>query len=365
MRVLFLADINSIHTQRWAIALKNRGAHIGVFSLNPVYSGNPDLDGIQVFCPTHFNRDLSHKGLFAKLKYLTLVTAVRRCISSFIPDIVHAHYASSYGILGSLSRFHPFILSVWGSDVFDFPKRSFLTRLLLRYNFRNADQILSTSHVMAREIGKYSRKKILITPFGIDTTLFKPNKTGQPSMSDSIIIGTTKALEPEYGIEYLIRAFGHLHEKHPDLSLKLVIAGGGSLEQDLRNLVVSLKLEKEVIFAGKIPHDAIPAFLNQLDIYAALSISESFGVSIIEASACELPVVVSSAGGLKEVVEDGVTGLLVKPENPRETMTALEKLLINEDLRREMGRNGRKRVEKIYNWTDNVDEMLKIYQHFL
>ena len=365
MRILFLADINSIHTQRWAIALKKRGAIIGVFSLNPVHSGNPDLDGIQVFCPAQFKRDLSHDGLFTKMKYLTLLTKVRKCIRSFSPDIVHAHYASSYGILGSLSRFHPFILSVWGSDVFDFPRRSFLTRFLLRFNFRNADQILSTSHVMAEETRKYTPKKILITPFGIDTTLFKPDKTGQPSMSDSIIIGTTKALEPEYGIEYLIRAFGYLKEKHPDLSLKLIIAGGGSLEQDLKNLVVTLNLEKEVIFAGKIPHDAIPAFLNQLDIYAALSISESFGVSIIEASACELPVVVSSAGGLKEVVEDGITGLLVKPEDPIETVTAVEKLLINEDLRKEMGRNGRNRVKKMYNWTDNVDEMLKIYQHFL
>ena len=130
MKVLLLADVNSIHTQRWARSLSDQGIEIGIFSLNRPNSDTvKGLDclskPIPVFLPSGLNDDLSASGLVQKLKYLTVVPSLRKAIKKFNPDIVHAHYASSYGTLGSLSGFHPRILSLWGSDIFDFPKRSF------------------------------------------------------------------------------------------------------------------------------------------------------------------------------------------------------------------------------------------------
>ena len=74
--------------------------------------------------------------------------------------------------------------------------------------------------------------------------------------------------------------------------------------------------------------------------------------------------VVSNIGGLKEVVEDQVTGFLVPPKNIEQSMAYFEKLIFSKQLRHEMGRNGRGRVEKFYDWKNNVDAMIKIYQHF-
>ena len=104
-----------------------------------------------------------------------------------------------------------------------------------------------------------------------------------------------------------------------------------------------------------------------LDIYVALSTldSESFGVAIIEASACEKPVVVSNAGGLPEVVEDGVTGIIVPKHDEVSAANAIEKLLLDEELRIQMGQNGRKRVKELFDWNHNVAQMIDIYQRML
>jgi glycosyltransferase involved in cell wall biosynthesis len=85
-------------------------------------------------------------------------------------------------------------------------------------------------------------------------------------------------------------------------------------------------------------------------------------VAIIEASACEKPVVVSNEGGLPEVVKDGETGFVVPPKDPRATAMAIEKLMLDKELCIKMGKKGRKRVMKLYNWDDNVDLMISIYQ---
>ncbi len=366
MRVLLLADINSIHTQKWAISLKIKGIDIAVFSLNKLTTSNQELQNIEIFHPGNFDQDLSSVGLKYKIKYLKAFPSLRKCIRKFAPDIVHAHYASSYGFLGSLTGFHPYILSVWGSDIYDFPGSSLFSRMLIRYNLKKADRILSTSHVMAAETQKYTDKKIYITPFGVDLNRFKRYPVKSLFPPNSIIIGTIKALEKKYGIDYLIAVFQKLHLKYPELPLKLLIVGSGTLETSLKEQTHSLGLENEVIFTGKIQHEEVPDFLNMLDIYTALSISdsESFGVAVIEASACELPVVVTDIGGLKEVVDNQVTGLLVPPKNIEKSVESFEKLLFDVQLRKQMGKNGRERVKRYYDWNNNVDEMINIYLHF-
>jgi len=365
LRILLLADINSIHTQKWTIALKSRGIEVGVFSLNNLNHTHPELQDFQLFHPG-LSKDLSSVGLLQKLKYLTVLPSLKKCIKNFAPDIVHAHYASSYGLLGSLCGFHPYLLSVWGSDIFDFPNSSYLARLLIRYNLKKADRILSTSLVMAEEAKKYTGKEIEITPFGVDLNLFKRFQVKQAHASDSIVIGTIKSLEVKYGIEYLIGIFAKLSLKYPELPMFLHIVGGGSLEGQLKEQTRALGIENQVVFLGMVPHEKVPSYLNNFDIYSALSISdsESFGVAVIEASACELPVVVTNIGGLKEVVEDGVTGLLVPPKDIEKSMESFETLLFSKGLRTEMGRKGRERVNKIYNWNENVARMIAIYQEF-
>ena len=296
-----------------------------------------------------------------KIRYLKILPLVKKIIKEFSPDIVHAHYASSYGLLGVLSGFHPFIISIWGSDVFDFPKKSFIHKYVLKYNLGKADYILSTSIAMAEEIRLYTDKKIEVTPFGIDLEKFKEFEVESLFADIDIVIGTIKSLEDVYGVEYLIRTFKLLVDKYPHLPLKLLIVGSGSLESELKNLVQALRLSTQTIFTGEVLAKDVPKYLNMLSIYVALSKRESFGVAVLEASACSKPVIVSNVGGLPEIVEDAVTGFIVAAKNPKETLIAIEKLLVDIVLRKKMGEAGRKRVKSLYNWDNNVQQMIEIY----
>jgi L-malate glycosyltransferase len=372
-RILMLSDGSSVHTKKWVNALLEKGFKIHLFSLTAFDENDYIKETHQRFSHTYIslNNKKNSKGDFQKINYLRALPAIKKTIKTFKPHILHAHFASSYGLLGALTGFHPFILSVWGYDVFTFPEKSFLHRMLLKYNLCRADQILSTSHVMKKKTSEYTSKDIVVTPFGVDLSIFKEKtnlsrKEFTPFSDDDFIIGTVKLLEIKYGINFLIHAFHILLQRHPDMSLKLLIVGGGNAKEELIELCEDLQIEKQVYFTGMIDHKRIPDYINLIDVYVALSIydSESFGVAIIEAGACSKPVVVANVGGLPEVVEDGISGFIVPPRDALSAAEAIERLILNPSLRYDIGREGRARVERLYDWEKNVDQMIEIYKTY-
>ncbi len=366
IKILLLSNPNSPHTIKWARALSDRGFDIFIFGLSPfnkiLYK---NYKKIKIYSLGIKEKRIKG-GDLSKLSYIRGLIKLKRIIQDFSPDILHAHYATSYGLLGALSGCHPFIISVWGKDVFDFPNKSILHKYLLKFNLKKADKILSTSRIMAKEVTKYTQKNIEVTPFGIDLEVFKPTKVNNV-FTDDIVIGTIKTLELKYGIEYLINAFKIVRDKFRELPLKMLIVGGGSLEGYLKNIVKVLKIEADTLFTGPVSYDEVPKYHNILSIYVTVSISnsESFGVAVLESSSCEKPVIVTDVGGLPEVVEDGVTGFVVPVKNPEKTAEAMEKLILNKKLRMEMGKAGRKRVEKFYNFNDNLQQIVNIYNDIL
>ncbi|HTA27139.1 MAG TPA: glycosyltransferase [Bacteroidia bacterium] len=361
-RVLLLADINSSHIQKWALSLAENGIEIGLFSFSKLKQdwirGKENIHIL--FTPDE--QDVPK--ILSKAIYPFLLPDLKRAIKEFKPDILHAHYASSYGLIGALAGFHPFIISVWGSDVFNFPKISPMHKRLLKFNLRKADKICSTSHIMKEETKKYTNKEISVIPFGIDLNIYKPFHAHHVFNDDAIVIGTVKALEEKYGIAYLIDAFALLRKRVKSYPLKLLIVGKGSLDIDLKRKVKDFGIESDVVFTGYIPPAEIPFYQNMLTIavFPSIDKSESFGVSAVEAMACEKPVVVSNIGGLPEVVEAGVTGLIVPPANAEKLAETLEILVKDEQLRDKLGKLGRSRVAKLYNWENNLADMIRIYK---
>lgn len=361
MKILLLADAGSSHIIRWAKALAKNNCTIFIIGLvkfdEKLYENYNNIQTKVIEFKANSRTSL------VKLKYLFALSQIKHTIKKFRPDIVHAHYATSYGLLGALSGFHPLIISVWGSDIYDFPTKSFFHKMVIKYNLVKADKILSTSSNMALEIKKYINKPVEITPFGIDLNKFKPKKTKGIFSKNDIVIGTIKSLEKEYGIDTLIKSFKLIQDKFRHLSLRLLIVGGGSLENELKELVSDLNIFNHVTFTGKVNYDEIINFHNKIDIFAAISNNESFGVSIIEASACQKPVVVSNVGGLPEVVLDNITGLIIPPNDPQKVAEAFEKLLLDSDLCSRMGTAGRELVNKKYNLNNNVNQMIDIYEN--
>ena len=367
MKVLLLSDINSSHTKKWAIELAGKGIEIGIFSLSsPKDNWNEQYKNISVFCPLKLKHQVFQSGLINKLKYLKAIPLLKKIIKQYKPDLLHAHYASSYGLIGTFAKFHPYIVYVWGSDVFDFPHHNFLNKKLIAYVFSKADKIISISHIMAKEINKYTNKDITVIPFGVDIEKFKPFKAESIFNESDIVIGTIKTLETKYGIEYLIDAFKIVSGKYPHLPLKLMIGGSGSLDLFLKEKVKTLNISDKVVFTGQISLDKVPMYHNMISIFVQVSVldSESFGVSVVEASACAKPVVVSNVGGLKEVIDNEVTGLVVKAKNSEETAAAIERLINDKPFAKLLAENGREKVERLYSLADNVNSMVELYKTF-
>jgi L-malate glycosyltransferase len=362
IKVCLLSDADCIHTYRWAEALSDRGIKVIVCSLKK--SNRTYNDKIKIFNIANYRnqRGLSH---FHKLLYLKSLIKLKRVLDTEAPDILHAHYATSYGLLGSLCRFKPLIISVWGSDVFDFPLTGYLARKMLSFNLEKADLLLSTSHIMVKETQKYTDKPIIVTPFGVDTNLFTPSKTRETE-GNLIKIGLVKLLEKKYGIEYLIKAVKIVKES-TNSNIQLIIGGDGSQKEYLRKLAKEIGIENLVLFKGFVNYSDVPELISSLDICVIPSIldSESFGVAAVEASASGKPVIASDAGGLPEVIENDVTGIIVKPKSPQSIAEAIIYLIKNPEIRKRYGINGRKRVEELYNWENNVTQMLGIYRNVL
>lgn len=364
MKILLLADINSEHTERWAIGLASKGFTVGLFSLNSTnfkwWESNKNIVNLR---PKLLPNNASK--LLTKLAYIKVLPDLKQAIDAFLPDILHAHYASSYGLLGRLSGFRPFIISAWGTDVMRFPQKSWLNKKLLKKNFEKADVIQATSNTIKEYINKLAFDSVKVIPFGVDTAIFKPQENSTLSNEKPFVISTIKSLEKTYCIDIIIMAFSEVVKKYPDNKLRLMIVGEGSELINLKKLVDDLNMTNEVEFTGRIKYADIPHYHNRTDIFVNISEYESFGVSVIEAMACEKPVIVTNQGGLKEIVEDNNCGLLVPIRNVAETINAIEKLLLDQNLRQELGKKGRKLVLEHYNWKDNLQEQVAVYNSLL
>ena len=364
-RILLLSDIDSPHTRKWAVSLAERGYTVGLFSLRKSESGwIKSFPAIQSFDAQGFSSAKFSEGNTSKLGYLKLVPVLREVIAEFKPHLVHAHYATSYGLIGARSKFHPFIISVWGSDVFDFPRRGFLNKRMLIYNLKRADRIFSTSNAMKQEVLKYVDRRVDVTPFGVDVNVFIPG-TSSLREPGTKVIGIVKSLENGYGIDVLIRAFALVKNEFSG-KVKLVIGGDGSQKETYTRLAGDLGVASSVVFAGRIPAEQVADYHRSFDVFAALTVAdESFGVSLVEAMACGKPAVVSTVPGFKEVAVEGETALFVPPGDERKAADALLRLLNDESLARKMGEAARQRVLNLYDWQKNLDHIEELYAEVL
>lgn len=361
-RILFLADIDSAHTRKWAVSLAERGYEIGIFSLRKSESRwFENYPSVRSFNEEGFATEKFHVASALKLSYLQFIPALKAAIRKFQPEIVHAHYATSYGLLGVRSGFHPLIISVWGSDIFEFPRKSLLHRLLVFNNLKKADAIFSTSEVMKAEVLHYVNKEVAVTPFGVDVNAFSPQATTSLFEGNPKVIGTIKSLETNYGIDTLIKAFALVKKQYAG-ELKLLICGNGTKEQELKKLAEETGYANDILFAGRISPQEAPRYHNMIDIFVNISLQESFGVAVIEAMACEKPVVVTAVGGLKEVAEENVSGLFVPPSDTAKTANAMLDLLQHPEKAAQMGKSGRANVLKKYDWNKNLDAIEELYK---
>lgn len=222
-------------------------------------------------------------------------------------------------------------------------------RLLNRLTAGLATRVVAVSEAVrdetARTLG-VPPERITVIPNGVNTHEFTP--TPRPVVAP--VIGCTGRLHRKNGHRILLDAFAAIREAVPEARLLLV--GDGPERGPLERTVTRRGLGGAVTFAGE-QADVRP-WLHRMAVYVQPSIAEGMSNSILEAMACGLPVVATRVGGTPEVVEDGVSGLLVPPDDPSALATSLLTLLGDPARRAAMGAAGRDRVARQFNETDMI-----------
>ena len=175
---------------------------------------------------------------------------------------------------------------------------------------------------------------------------------------DAPIVGNVAALVPHKGQRHLIEAAAIVVRQVPDA--RFVIAGEGALRPMLERQIKEHRLEKHVFLAGFRPD--ILSVHKAFDVFVMSSLTEGLGTSLLDAMACGKPIVATRAGGMPEVVVEGLTGLLVDPRDDESMAAAIVRLLRDRALRREMGAAGEARVREQFSSERMVQETLAVYQ---
>lgn len=348
-RILLLADVNSPHTRRWLHAIASQPQiEVAVFSLTRAVA--PGINGVKIFSATLDASYARKSNAIAKaLNYMKMLPQLQRVYKEYKPDVVHAMYASSYGLLGALLRPKVFFVSAWGSDVFEFPKKNFISRFVLRFVFSRAHRLYSTSHYMATEMQRYTAKSIHVIPYGVDTTIFAPNTKDQDAVgTNEFVIGTIKSHERTYGIDVLVRAFALLCRKRDNLGLKLLLVGSGSQSNALKQLSAELGIADQVQFVGNVPHADVAMYHRSMDVFVAPTLQESFGVSLLEAMSTAVPCVVSDIPPYREINGDANAVVFFEKGSVHDLYEKLNNLIGDSIERKRLGGAARQRVKSTY-----------------
>ena len=284
------------------------------------------------------------------------------------PDIIHCRNATHVIIYGSIVAKIlnlPLVVSVHGHPDF-LAGSSFIKRLWYVVQKRS-DKIVTVSNslkdVLIRKGGiRPDKITVIHNGIGLVNTQCDPimeQKMRQELSIDNSdrIIGCVGTLRSVKGHKYLIQAMPLILDKFPHTCLVLV--GDGPLRNDLERLAEKLKVRERIMFLGYRPD--VSELMNIFDIFILPSLSEGLSNVLLEAMAASKPVIATNVGGNPEVVEDGRTGLLVPPKDPKKIAEAVNELLDNKNKRLEMGKAGLERVKEKFSISKTVREYKKVY----
>ena len=304
-----------------------------------------------------------------------------RCLGSFEKfDIVHTQYHPSI-FAGDLAKktlgkphvftYHGFAPTRIWSDIRQRVKmvdHRIGTFLALRFG---VDKIITVSRFLKKELVdsyKFNEDAIRVIYNCIDAERFNPKVEGDEirrrhGVENVPLVLYLGRLAPYKGVHHLIRAIPLILRVRPDV--KFLIAGSRRYDMlNLPGMAESLGVRDSVIFTGFVPDKLVPKFYACCDIFCYPSLWEGFGLPVAEAGATGKPVVAFGVCAIPEVIENGLTGLLVEQDYTK-LADAIITLLEDEKMRREMGREARSRISRLFSWHRMVEKTLEVYEEVL
>jgi len=315
---------------------------------------------VQVF-PKHFSFDLS---LVFRVAWLMKVRRIQVVQTTLL-------YADLIGALAARWAGVPVIIS-WetvshGPE--DVLRTKWRHRMTYRWLMHYVTKIVAVSEQVKRSIIRYGRvvpEKVVTIHYGVNLEKFalrpgedlnqRREKLGFPTTG--VLFGVVARLEKWKGYTYLLPAAYHLIDEFPQA--KFVFVGDGSLRQQIVEEIRQRGLENHFLLLGF--RDDVQEILPALDVFVLPSLTEGLPNAVLEAMACSKPVIATAVGGVREVVEDGITGFLVPPRDSEALYQAMRRLLLDVQLAQQMGREGRRRVEEFFSLEKEVQSFQRLYE---
>lgn len=360
MKVLYVSSNGGIHDYRF---LKKLTEDYEVLFLH--YAANEIIDEIDQIPHLQI---ISKKPAFRSFPLASERWHFKKILREFKPDIIHSGYVWQVGILAS--GFHPHLSMPWGSDILTEPDKSYIVRKLVNKTLVSADHIQCDAEFVKQKMIKdygLPPEKITVFPWGIDLKLFSKSDKNAARRKlniseEKFVILFNRHLEPVYGVNILLEGFKKFVADKTDVMLLML--SEGSQKNTLLKFVTDNKLEEKISIIGKVANKELPVFLNSADVYASTSLSDGTSLSLLEAMACGLGIIVSDVPAIKEWVGD-TNGLVIKRNDPDAAAAAMAKYYANRNMIAEHGAVNIAAVNERADWDKNYLMLKEIYNKLL
>jgi glycosyltransferase involved in cell wall biosynthesis len=294
------------------------------------------------------------------------LTAFMREIHYFNPDLINAHFIDGNAFyLNYARRFKkiPLVVTLHGSDVKVFPKRSKIHGSLFSSTLKLADRVVFTSRNLSTHLPDnltLDESKTRVVHNGVDIKKLRAEITTPDIEIASPYFFSAGRFVDIKGFDILIEAFGRIANSLPEH--KLVIAGDGPTRAAIAERAKQLGIEERVVLPGMLPHGQALALLQSAQIALLPSREENFSIFALEAAALGTPLIASDTGGLPELISDGDNGITVKVGEVTELAAAIKKLAGDRKLREKIARNAQVNAEQNYTLDSYTERMLEVYR---
>lgn len=352
MKICFLGDAGSIHVRRWIEFFRDSGNDVHIISFN--YA---EIHGVNLH---YIGESINIDSDGGNKAYLKKVFEIRSLIKKIKPDLINAHYLTSYGFIGSLVKGNvPLVVSTWGSDILVTPKKNKVYKMLTQYVLKKSDLITSDSKYMSNEIVnlKADINKVLTIPMGvslsdIDIENIKDNR-------EKIFL-SMRTLCENSNIECIIDAFKKVLEKYEES--RLIITNSGKREKEVLEYINKLGLEEKIEFRGFINRSELFNLLNDGLSYISIPTSDSTSVTLLESMISGCFPIVSDLPANREWIEDGVNGLILSKFDSTELSELMIRTIEDKDLIKSSRQINKKIIEERAVWEDNMNMALNAYK---
>ncbi len=307
---------------------------------------------------------------FHRFSWVGVSDPIRRLktvVETIKPDITLAGPVQKVASLAAFAKIHPLVCMSWGSDLLLDARLSLFERWLASYTLKRSDGFIGDCQTVmkaARTLG-FNSEKTALFPWGIDLHLFNPEKRGffrrQLGYESETLLLCTRSFEELYGVDHVIRAFALMLKKKPNLLLFLV--GDGSQREKLKEMCSKLGIRQKVFFAGRKEYQDLPAYYLACDVYMSASHSDGSSVSLMEALASGLPVIISDIPSNREWITHGINGWLFPDSDERDLAELTLKVIEDTQAVQKIKIKARETAEERADWDVNKNNLKRLFDN--